>query len=84
MTIKKLVALSIFVASVAGASLGGVPAQAASYQWCADYIWMPKSCGSSTYQQCLDTLSGQGGSCVENPSYTPPNNVPHRKKSLDH
>jgi hypothetical protein len=65
---KKLIfALLTIVAPFAGTS-----AEAAGYPWCSDYNNMVKSCGSSTFQQCLVTASGNGGECLPNPAYQPP------------
>jgi hypothetical protein len=47
------------------------------YPWCANYGGAGKggygasSCGSVSFQQCLATLSGNGGSCTPNPWYQP-------------
>jgi hypothetical protein len=43
--------------------------------WCAYYDFGANgatNCGFSTYQQCLATVSGVGGSCGANPQYNPP------------
>ena len=47
------------------------PAEAQSYPWCANYNrdGGATNCGFSTYQQCMATVSGFGGSCGENPRY---------------
>jgi hypothetical protein len=40
--------------------------------WCAYYDFGANgatNCGFSTYQQCLATVSGVGGSCGANPQY---------------
>jgi hypothetical protein len=44
------------------------------YQWCAHYNGRNSapSCGSTTYAQCMATLSGNGGFCAENPWWTGP------------
>ena len=48
--------------------------RAETYRWCAIYGasmgYEATNCGFVTYQQCLDTISGIGGSCQENPRYT--------------
>jgi Protein of unknown function (DUF3551) len=47
------------------------------YPWCANYGgagrggYGASSCGSVSLQQCLATLSGNGGSCNPNPFYEP-------------
>lgn len=58
-------------------------AAAPSYPWCARYSTSGGECSFDTYDQCMATLSGIGGSCVDNPGYTgqpsagPFNAVPH-------
>jgi hypothetical protein len=54
------------------------------YQWCAHYNGRnaAPSCGSTTYAQCMATLSGNGGFCAENPWWTGPQanrRAPRRK-----
>ena len=42
------------------------------YPWCAYYnrdAGGATNCGFSTFQQCLATVSGAGGSCGANPQY---------------
>jgi hypothetical protein len=34
--------------------------------WCAWYDAYTYNCGFNTFQQCLDTISGQGGYCARN------------------
>jgi hypothetical protein len=51
---------------------GAGNAQAREYPWCAqmpiefDYVL---TCGYSTFEQCLATISGVGGFCRRNPRY---------------
>ena len=49
------------------------PAEAQNYPWCAYYgpHFGATNCGFSTFQQCLATISGIGGSCGANPMYRP-------------
>jgi Protein of unknown function (DUF3551) len=54
----------------------GTPAEAQNYPWCANY-GSPAgdggtNCGFTTFQQCLATVSGIGGSCDRNTQYVPP------------
>jgi hypothetical protein len=49
-------------------------AQAQNYPWCADYggkMGGSSNCGFSTYEQCMATLSGNGGFCNRNTQYVP-------------
>jgi hypothetical protein len=58
-------ALLILPALVFAGSLDATPAPAAPvYPWCA--------CSFDTFRQCLETLSGIGGVCIDNPSYPGP------------
>lgn len=41
------------------------------YPWCAYYDAWSYSCGFTSFQQCLATVSGGGGACRPNP-YAPP------------
>ena len=48
------------------------------YPWCANYGggggkggYGASSCGSTSFQQCLATLWGNGGTCSPNPWYVP-------------
>jgi uncharacterized protein DUF3551 len=63
---------------------------AADRPWCAYYDDTEggfTNCGFSTYQQCLATVSGVGGSCGPNPQYqgvsgpTPSRRVRHYSKN---
>ena len=56
---------------IAATLLTATASQAATYRWCADYNGEPRNCGFSTYAQCMEALSGNGGTCVENQAYQP-------------
>jgi Protein of unknown function (DUF3551) len=43
------------------------PAETQNYPWCAGGT----DCGFTTYQQCLDKVSGIGGFCEPNTQYQP-------------
>ena len=49
------------------------PAAAIEYPWCAQYGGKGggngRNCGFSTYQQCMETVSGIGGYCERNLFY---------------
>ena len=49
------------------------PAYAQNDAWCAYYDFKggATNCGFATFQQCLATVSGIGGSCGPNPQYQP-------------
>jgi hypothetical protein len=44
------------------------------YPWCAHYMMKgaPHSCGFVSFEQCLASVQGIGGSCNRNPFYEPP------------
>ena len=65
--------LSPFVLGLLAATLCiAQPAEAQNYPWCAYYNFGhggATNCGFATFQQCLATVSGIGGSCGPNPQY---------------
>jgi Protein of unknown function (DUF3551) len=47
-------------------------AQAQNYPWCARYSTRDgATCGFTTFQQCMATISGIGGFCEPNFQYRP-------------
>ncbi|HEY1542777.1 MAG TPA: DUF3551 domain-containing protein [Xanthobacteraceae bacterium] len=67
--------------SVAALTRPGVAQSAYDYPWCAlrgDRSGA-ESCYFRTYGQCMETLSGIGGSCIPNPSYRGPYRSEHRR-----
>jgi len=67
--------LWLFVLGVLAATLFiAYPTQAQEYPWCAYYNFFhggATNCGFATYQQCVATVRGVGGSCGANPRYQP-------------
>jgi hypothetical protein len=65
--------LSLFILGIFTATLCvAQPAKAQSYPWCAYYdlgMGGATNCGFVTYQQCVATVRGIGGSCGPNPQY---------------
>lgn len=64
-----------FVALIAFGALApstAVQAQSDSYAWCALYSGRlsGRNCWFRTLEQCQATVSGVGGMCQPNPSYT--------------
>jgi hypothetical protein len=51
----------------------GTHAEAQNYPWCLHYGtgFGGMNCGFTTYQQCMDTVSGIGGFCMQNNTYQP-------------
>jgi Protein of unknown function (DUF3551) len=59
-------------ALVAGFGALATPATAApTYPWCFRLSSTGSECSFNTFAQCLETLSGIGGGCTSNPSFTP-------------
>jgi len=51
----------------------GTSATAQNYPWCAHYSGLGgTNCGFTTYEQCMATISGMGGSCMQNTQYAAP------------
>jgi hypothetical protein len=69
----RLFFLSLAVLTAAMAAGSGTAA-AQNYPWCAYYAgdFGGTNCGFSTYEQCLATISGIGGSCERNTQYLAP------------
>jgi len=71
----------IGILTAAGAFSTGAEAQ--NYPWCAYYGagrgGGGTNCGFTTFQQCLATISGIGGSCDRNTQYVPPPGPHHTR-----
>src|SRR5579863_6079790 len=64
----------LFGVLIAAAAIG-TPARAQNYPWCAQYAGAgggATNCGFVSYAQCMQTLQGMGGFCVQNTQYSPP------------
>ncbi len=68
----RLVFLNLFILTALVA--GNRTAAAQNYPWCADYSgdFGGENCGFATYEQCMVTIAGIGGSCDRNTQYAPP------------
>ena len=66
----RMLGLALGVAVTVG--LAG-SAQAQNYPWCAIYDVgdAAYNCGFVTYEQCRASVSGIGGTCMRNTTYTP-------------
>jgi hypothetical protein len=56
----------------AAALAWSAPVSAREYPWCAFYGFFGDdgtNCGFDTFQQCLATIHGVGGTCRENPMF---------------
>ena len=74
-----LITVGAFAAMVCTEKL----AKAQNYPWCAYYNFQhggATNCGWATFEQCLATVRGIGGSCGLNPMYQPaPGLYPSRR-----
>ena len=63
----------LFIAATLVGETAASAQSAGSYPWCAIYYRMDAggtpSCYFDTRQQCMETISGLGGLCVENQYY---------------
>jgi Protein of unknown function (DUF3551) len=63
----------LFVAATSAGETAASAQSAGSYPWCAIYYTIDSngtpSCSFDTRQQCMETISGIGGFCVENQYY---------------
>ncbi|HEY2531220.1 MAG TPA: DUF3551 domain-containing protein [Xanthobacteraceae bacterium] len=57
----------------------GTTAEAQNYPWCAQYgtPYSDTSCGFVSFDQCMASVRGEGGFCIQNNTYVPPPG-PHR------
>jgi len=74
----------LLLAVVGVATMLGTPALAQNYPWCAQYsgraLGGSQNCGSVSFAQCMATVSGVGGFCVQNNMYQPLPPRAHKKK----
>lgn len=78
--------VSLFaLAIVATAAMTAAPAHAQNYPWCAIYsggsMGGGRNCGFTTFEQCLATVHGIGGTCMQNTQYEPPPGPRPRSKT---
>jgi len=67
---RYLLILSVLTST---ATLGGI-AEAQNYPWCAQYsgsMGGAMNCGFVSFDQCMDTVRGMGGFCIQNNTYVP-------------
>jgi len=64
---------TLFIAATWLSETAASAQSAGSYPWCAIYYTIDSngtpSCSFDTRQQCMETISGLGGLCVENQYY---------------
>jgi hypothetical protein len=67
---QKSLAVVLAASAVSAVLLGGSPAQAQEYPWCAQYGGTfgggGRNCGFVSYRQCMAAISGNGGFCERN------------------
>jgi hypothetical protein len=68
--------LALAGAALAGTTTASLSQTAYDYPWCALYgsrtAGGAQSCYYKTYEQCMATMSGIGGSCIRSPYYRGP------------
>jgi hypothetical protein len=82
--VKTIFALAAFASLSALAPTAG---HAEPYKWCANYggdMGGSSNCGFTTWDQCMATVSGIGGSCDINQFYTGPEQTTPRVKHKRH
>ena len=64
---------TLFIAATSLSETAASAQSAGAYPWCAIYYTIDSngtpSCSFDTRQQCMETISGIGGFCVENQYY---------------
>jgi uncharacterized protein DUF3551 len=75
----------VLLSLVGAVMMLGTPAHAQNYPWCAQYsgraLGGAQNCGFVSFAQCMATVSGIGGFCVQNNMYRPPQQRVRKKKS---
>jgi hypothetical protein len=75
----------VLLGLVGAATVLGTPAQAQNYPWCAQYsgraLGGAMNCGFVSFAQCMATVSGIGGFCIQNNTYQPPARRARKKKT---
>ena len=73
----------LLLALIGAITVLGTPAQAQNYPWCAQYsgraLGGAMNCGFVSFAQCMATVSGIGGFCVQNNTYRPPPRVRRKR-----
>jgi len=67
--------LSLVMLAVLIAVMLSSRADAQNYPWCAQYgedFGDVLNCGFISFDQCMETVRGMGGFCIENNRYEPP------------
>ncbi len=74
--------LLFFCSFCLGATVIATHAQAQNFPWCAQYSkgGDEQNCGFVSFEQCMETVRGIGGFCVQNNTYQSPPG-PHRQQN---
>lgn len=68
-----IAALSGILAAALAATM---PARAQNYPWCefigGDFDGGGQNCGFISFEQCMESARGNGGTCSRNTTYVPP------------
>jgi len=77
----RLVQSAVVAVTLIAATSASYAQSAYDYPWCALRAGRSggQSCYFATYQQCMETLSGIGGSCIRSPYYRGPEPREHRR-----
>jgi hypothetical protein len=63
----------LFIAATLAGETAAAAQSARAYPWCAVYYKIDSSgtpsCSFDTHEQCMETISGLGGFCIENQYY---------------
>ena len=78
---KILASLALVGVTVLGGTGASFAQSAYDYPWCAlrDGKAGGQSCYYTSYEQCMATLSGIGGTCIRSPYYNGPEPRQHRR-----
>jgi hypothetical protein len=71
---RRTMRLLLLIVAICVGFIGmGKSADAQNYPWCAHLGtgFDSTNCGFTTFQQCMETVSGIGGFCMENNTYQP-------------
>jgi hypothetical protein len=72
---KSVLKLIAVAAAVRALTIVAIPTDALAGEYCLTETSGMRGCGFATVQQCLDTLSGTGGTCARDPFHRDPNSA---------
>jgi hypothetical protein len=73
---------AVVAAALLAATSASHAQSAYDYPWCLAYPWNVggMSCYYKSYEQCMATQTGIGGSCIQSPYYREPEHEPARRR----